>query len=182
MAANMKTSRIALIGVMAAVTCILGPLSLPLPISPVPISLTNFAIYLALYVLGMKLGTVSYLIYLLLGLVGLPVFSAFSSGPAKLFGPTGGYLIGFIFMAVISGFFIDHWKQGKAMSILGMILGTAVCYFFGTLWLAYQAGLSFQAALAAGVIPFIPGDLAKIVICALLAPQICKRLRSAGIQ
>lgn len=96
---NTKTKELTLIGLMAALTCIAGPLSLPLPFSPVPISLTNLAIYFSVYILGMKRGTISYLVYLLLGLVGLPVFSAFTSGPAKLFGPTGGYLIGFIFIA-----------------------------------------------------------------------------------
>lgn len=81
---NTKTKELTLIGLMAALTCIAGPLSLPLPFSPVPISLTNLAIYFSVYILGMKRGTISYLVYLLLGLVGLPVFSAFTSGPAKL--------------------------------------------------------------------------------------------------
>ena len=74
------TKRMALIGVMTAVTCILGPFSIPLPFSPVPISFTNLAIYLAAYVLGMKACTVSYLIYMLLGMVGVPVFSGFTAG------------------------------------------------------------------------------------------------------
>ena len=83
------TKRMALIGVMTAVTCILGPFSIPLPFSPVPISFTNLAIYLAAYVLGMKACTVSYLIYMLLGMVGVPVFSGFTAGVGKLAGPTG---------------------------------------------------------------------------------------------
>lgn len=178
---NKKTSTIALIGVMAAVTCVLGPLSIPLPVSPVPISLTNFAIYMAVYVLGMKKGTVSYLIYLLIGFVGIPVFSAFTGGPAKLLGPTGGYLIGFIFMALICGFFIDKWCSRMYMCFLGMVVGTAVCYLFGTVWLAYQAGMGFGAALGAGVIPFLPGDFAKMIIAMLIGPQIRKRLISAGL-
>ena len=90
-----------LIGLMTALTCVLGPLAIPLPFSPVPISFTNLAVYLAVYVLGMKAGAVSYLVYLLLGMAGLPVFSGFTGGFGKLAGPTGGYLIGFIFMAVI---------------------------------------------------------------------------------
>ena len=93
-----KTYEITMTALMAAVTCILAPLSIP--IGPVPISFTNLAIYLSLYLLGWKKGTISYLIYLLLGLVGLPVFSGFTGGPAKLAGPTGGYIIGFIVMAV----------------------------------------------------------------------------------
>ena len=90
---RLDTKCIALIGLMAAVTCISGPLSIPLPISPVPISLTNFAIYLAIYVLGTRRGTLSSLIYLLIGFVGVTVFAAFTAGPQKLLGPTGGYLI-----------------------------------------------------------------------------------------
>ena len=97
----LSTSQMALIGVMTAVTCILGPFAIPIPISPVPISFTNLAVYLTVYVLGMKAGTISYLIYLLLGFAGLPVFSGFTGGVAKLAGPTGGYLVGFIFMAVM---------------------------------------------------------------------------------
>lgn len=170
-----STITLVLIGVMAAVTCVLGPLSIPLPVSPVPISLTNFAVYLAVYVLGMQKGTLSYIIYLLIGFIGMPVFSAFSSGPAKLFGPTGGYLIGFIFMALITGYFVDRWTSHKIICMAGMILGTIVCYLFGTLWLAYQANMGLGAALAAGVIPFIPGDLAKIIIAMIIGPQLRKR-------
>ena len=91
---GLTVSQIAVIGVMTAATCVLAPLSLP--IGPVPISLTNLVIYFSLYTLGTMKGTISYLVYLLLGLVGLPVFSGFTSGPGKLFGPTGGYLIGLL--------------------------------------------------------------------------------------
>ena len=166
---------------MAAVTCILGPLSIPLPFSPVPISLTNLAVYFSIYVLGMKKGSISYVIYLLIGLVGIPVFSSFTGGPGKLLGPTGGYLIGFLFMAVICGLFIDKWPEKRDMGFLGMVMGTLVCYLFGTVWLAHQAGLSFEAALAAGVIPFIPGDVAKMLIAVFIGPEIVKRLKKAGL-
>lgn len=162
-----------LIGIMAAVTCILGPLSIP--IGPVPISFTNLAIYLTVILLGWKRGTVSYLIYLLIGLVGVPVFSAFTGGPAKLFGPTGGYLIGFIFMAIISGIFVEKFSGKIYMYILGMALGTAVCYVFGTAWLSFSVNMGFMQALMAGVIPFIPGDLVKIIIAVIIGPAIKKR-------
>lgn len=177
---HIGTRSITIIGLMAAVTCIMGPLSIAIPISPVPISLTNLAVYFSIYVLGMKKGTASYLIYLLIGLVGIPVFSSFTSGPAKLLGPTGGYLIGFIFMAVICGFFIDRWSN-RLINFAGMVIGTIVCYIFGTAWLAYQASMSFNAALVAGVIPFIPGDLVKIVIALMVGPVIRKRLKRAGL-
>ena len=108
-----KTSTYAMVvtALMAAVTCILAPLSVP--IGPVPISLTNFAIYLSLYLLDWKKGTLSYLIYLLLGLVGLPVFSGFTGGLAKLAGPTGGYIIGFIPMAIICGFAFEKFSNRR---------------------------------------------------------------------
>ena len=151
----------AVTALMTAVTCILAPLSIP--IGPVPISLTNFAIYLSLYLLDWKKGTVSYILYLLLGLVGLPVFSGFTGGIGKLAGPTGGYIIGFIPMAIIAGIVIDKFSQ-RWIQILGMIVGTAICYAFGTAWFCIQAGYTVSAALAVCVIPFIPADLIKMVI------------------
>ena len=124
-APHSKTYEITMTALMAAVTCILAPLSIP--IGPVPISVTNLAIYLSLYLLGWKRGTISYLIYLLLGLVGLPVFSGFTGGPAKLAGPTGGYIIGFIVMAIIAGLVIDNCHK-PWIQLIGMIVGTIVCY------------------------------------------------------
>lgn len=179
--AAINTKTMALIALMAAVTCILGPLSITIPISPVPISLTNLAVYFTVYVLGMKRGTISYLVYLFIGLVGLPVFSGFSGGAGKLFGPTGGYLIGFIFMALICGFFVEKWPSKLYLHFAGMVLGTVVCYLFGTIWLAFQGNMDFYAALAAGVLPFIPGDLVKIMIALLAGPVIRKQLKRAGL-
>lgn len=176
---NSKVYQLAIIGVMAAVICVLGPLSIPIGL--VPISFTILAIHITLYTLGTKKGTLSLLTYLLVGLVGVPVFSGFSSGPSKLLGPTGGYLIGYIFMALIAGFFIDRFFSKWYLCVAGMVLGTAVCYLFGTAWLAYQANMSASAALAAGVIPFIAGDLVKIAIAALIGPQIRKRLMKAKL-
>lgn len=178
---NTKTVTLTLIALMAAVTCILGPLSIAIPISPVPISFTNLAIYLTVMILGWKKGTVSYLIYLLIGLVGVPVFSAFTSGPAKLLGPTGGYLIGFIFLSLISGIFVEKFNGKIYMYILGMVLGTLVCYAFGTVWLAYQANMDFVKALWAGVIPYLPGDAVKILIGAFAGNEIRKRLIKANL-
>ena len=166
---KISTSTIAMIALMTAVTCILGPLSVP--IGPVPISLTNLAIYFTVILLGWKKGTVSYVIYLLIGLVGVPVFSSFSAG---------GYLIGFIFLAMISGWFIEKFPGKRVMYFVGMVLGTAVCYALGTAWLAYEAEMTFQAALMAGVIPFIIGDIAKMIVAIIVAPMIKNPLVKAG--
>ncbi|QOX65962.1 biotin transporter BioY [Anoxybacterium hadale] len=179
----MKTksiSTLTLISLMTAVICILGPLSLPIPISPVPISLTNLAIYFAVVILGWKNGTISYLVYLFIGFAGMPVFSNFTAGPAKLLGPTGGYLIGFIFMALIAGFFVEKFPDRIYMYMVGMALGTYVTYILGTGWLAWQANLDLKAALFAGVIPYIPGDIIKMIIAAIFGTTIRKRIKKAG--
>ena len=169
---KIKTKQMVLIALMTAVTCVLGPLSIPLPFSPVPISLTNFAIFLAIFVLGMKNGTISFILYLLLGAVGVPVFSSFRGGFQVLAGPTGGYLIGFIFLALIMGFALDHFDRKLVPTIIGMIIGMAVCYAFGTVWLAKLLSLSFKEGLMMGVIPYLPGDAAKIIIAAIVGPKL----------
>lgn len=176
---NTKTYQIVNISLMAALICILGPLSIPIGL--VPIAFTNLAIYISLYTIGAKKGILSTIVYLLVGLAGLPVFSGFSGGPSKLLGPTGGYLIGYIFMAIISGYFIHRFYSKNSLCILGMILGTCVLYIFGTVWLAYQANITLSAALAAGVIPFIAGDLVKIFIAAYIGPEIRNRLIKANL-
>lgn len=176
---KLSVSQIAVIGVMAAVICVLAPFSIPIGV--VPISFTNLAVYFALYVLGTRKATISYLIYLLIGLIGVPVFSGFTSGPQKLFGPTGGYLIGFIPMAIIAGLFIDRFINKMYLCFIGMLIGTILCYALGTAWLAFQGNLEFYAALSAGVIPFIPGDLIKMVIAMLIGPKIRKQLIKANL-
>ena len=169
---KIRTKQMVLIALMTAVTCVLGPLSITLPFSPVPISLTNFAIFLAIFVLGMKNGTISFIIYLLLGAVGVPVFSSFRGGFQVLAGPTGGYLIGFIFLALIMGFALDHFDRKLVPTIIGMIIGMAVCYAFGTVWLAKLLSLSFKEGLMMGVIPYLAGDAAKIIIAAIVGPKL----------
>lgn len=169
---KIRTKQMVLIALMTAVTCVLGPLSIPLPFSPVPISLTNFAIFLAIFILGMKNGTISFIIYLLIGAVGVPVFSSFRGGLQVLAGPTGGYLIGFIFLALIMGFALDHFDRKLVPTIIGMIIGMAVCYAFGTVWLAKLLSLSFKEGLMMGVIPYLPGDAAKIIIAAIVGPKL----------
>lgn len=171
---HISTKTMALIAVMTAVTCVLAPLSIP--IGPVPISLTNLAIYFGLYILGMKKETVSYIIYLLIGFVGIPVFSGFTGGAGKLLGPTGGYLIGFIPMAVVAGILVDKFDGKVVPSVIGMIIGTAICYALGTIWFCIQADYKVVPALMLCVIPFLPGDAAKIAIAAFFGPQIRRGL------
>lgn len=160
---------------MTAVICILAPLSIP--IGPVPISLTNLAIYFTMYILDTKRGTIAYLIYLLLGLAGLPIFSNFTGGPQKLFGPTGGYLIGFIPMALITGLVVDRFYKKRILCIIVMEASTWICYLFGSAWLMVSMKITFKAALMAGVIPFIIEDFIKMVLAGIFGPVLRDRLR-----
>lgn len=160
---------------MTAVICILAPLSIP--IGPVPISLTSLAIYFTMYILDTKRGTIAYLIYLLLGLAGLPIFSNFTGGPQKLFGPTGGYLIGFIPMALITGLVVDRFYKKRILCIIVMEASTWICYLFGSAWLMVSMKITFKAALMAGVIPFIIEDFIKMVLAGIFGPVLRDRLR-----
>lgn len=167
------------IALVTAITCILAPLSIPIVISPVPVTLTNLVLYLSLYILKTRKALISYLIYLMLGLVGLPVFSGFSGGLGKLAGPTGGYLVGFIFMILVAGPLVERARGKIWLQIAGLILGTAVCYAFGTVWLAVQMKISIPAGLAMGVLPYLPGDGAKMILAALTGQEIAKRIKAA---
>lgn len=167
-----------LTALMTAITCIAAPFVIPLPFSPIPISLTNLILYISIYVLGWRRATASYLIYLLLGAVGLPVFSGFTGGIGKIAGPTGGYLAGFIFLTIISGYILEKFRGKRIFTAAGMILGTAVTYLFGTGWLCFQMQLTFPQGLAAGVLPYLPGDCIKIAAALMIGPILYKRVRN----
>lgn len=177
-ASNSNVVLLAKIGIMAAVICVLGPLSVP--IGPIPVSLTPFAVFLTAYLLGKKDGTIAYFIYMLIGLVGVPVFSGFTGGPQKLFGPTGGYLLSFTIMAFITGFFIEKFQK-PVIHFLGCLLALAISYTIGTLWLAVQAHMSIGAAVAAAVLPFIGFDIIKIIAALIAGKAIKAALIRAGL-
>lgn len=176
-ASRLSTQSLVLTALMTAVTCILAPMSIPIPFSPVPLTLTNFVLEISIFLLGWKKATASFIIYLLLGLCGLPVFSGFSGGVGKFAGPTGGYLIGFIFLTVIGGLFAEHFHWKRSACTVGMVLGMAVTYAFGTAWLCLQLNLSFTAGLFTGVIPYLPGDAVKIALAVAFGPVLRKRVR-----
>ena len=171
--------KMATCAIMAALMCILGPLSIP--IGPVPVTLTNFVIYLAIMLLGMKLSTISFIVYLLLGTIGLPVFSGFSGGVAKLLGPTGGYLIGFILVALVGGLFFEKSKGQPIITGIGMFLGLVIAYILGTAWFVFQMQVDVAYALTVCVWPFVPFDIIKIVIAVIIGKVIRKALRKAGL-
>lgn len=179
---NQRVLKLTLIALMAAILCILSPIAIPLPFSIVPISCATFAVYLCAGVLGHKLGTISVIIYILLGMVGVPVFAGWSAGVGVVVGPSGGYVIGYLIISFCTGFFISKANGNIFFTVLGMIIGTIGCYGIGTVWLGMQLDLGVKEALLAGVIPFILGDIIKIIIATIIIKplryQVSKYLRS----
>ena len=180
MSKTFSVQKMAIIALMTAVLCILAPISIPVFISPVPISLGVLAVYLTAYVLSPLDATISVIIFILLGTFGLPVFSGYSGGLSKLVGPTGGYIIGFLFTVYISSLFI-HMKKGIIFDVIGMITGLALCYILGTIWFSYQQGKGFIASLLLCVVPFLIGDAIKIIVAVILGRQINKRLSDLNL-
>ena len=164
---------------MAALMCVLCPVSVP--IGPIPISLSILVILLTVYVLGTWRALVSYTVYLLLGAVGMPVFSGFQGGLAKLAGPTGGYLAGFWLMILVAGIIMEKGKRNLLVTILGMLVGVAIDYAVGTAWFVFQMESTVVHALDVCVYPFIPFDVAKIVIAVLLGSVVYQGLQKAKL-
>lgn len=186
-----NTRHLTLCAVMAAVMCVLAPISIP--IGPVSITGGTLAVYLTACLLGGVWGTAATLVYLMVGLVGVPVFSNYMGGISRLAGPTGGYLVGYLPMVLLAGAVVelalrrfggrDRQEAAAALVLqfLGMVLATAVLYAFGTAWYCVQAGVDLQKALAACVIPFIPCDLIKIIVALLVGAPVRRGLERAGL-
>ena len=188
---RINTRQLTLCAVMAAVMCVIAPISIP--IGPISITGGTLTIYLTACLLGPFRGLAATAVYLLAGFAGLPVFSNYLGGAGRLLGPTGGYLVGYLPMMLLAGSAAEYafrrfggkGKKGQVpaliLQFLGMALATAVLYAFGTAWYCVQAGAGLQAALAACVLPFIPFDLMKIVLALLAGIPVRKRLERAGL-
>ncbi|MBO4337059.1 MAG: biotin transporter BioY [Lachnospiraceae bacterium] len=169
----MKTRDIVYIGIFAALITICSWISIPMT---VPFTLQTFAVFLAVLLLGGRRGVISVLIYILLGIVGVPVFSGFRGGPGVLLGPTGGYILGFVATALIMWAFEKIKTEHKTLiPVISMLLGLLACYAFGTAWFSviYNNGTDTPASvpmiLGWCVIPFIIPDLIKILLAFLIS-------------
>ncbi len=152
---------------VTAVFCVLAPHTVYLPVSPVGITLGSFLLYLTAVLLGPRLGCVSIFLYLCIGLLGVPVFSGYTAGAGVLFGPTGGFLIGYLPCVAVVGLFTKRaavGTKGLLRFLAGTVLGTLVLYGCGALWfvLVYGGGASLGEAVTACVLPFLPFDVIKI--------------------
>lgn len=172
----MKIRNMALCALFAALLCICAWINIPA--GDVAITMQTFGIFLTLGVLGGKRGTVAVALYLLLGLVGLPVFSGFRGGLGTLMGATGGYLFGFLFTALIYWLTAFLGKEKDIFRLMGMILGLLACYLCGTLWFRWgylsDGGLGWGAILLKCVVPYLLPDAAKLILAWLLS----RRLRA----
>jgi biotin transport system substrate-specific component len=143
-----------------------------IPIGPVPIVLQNMFVLLAGLILGPVWGTACVAVYLLVGLAGLPVFAGGTSGIGKLFGPTGGYLLGYLPAVLVTGALSNFLGKTPFRDILAMVTGSAVLYGIGVPWLKLAFSLSWGQAASLGLIPFLPGDAAKIAGAVIIAKKI----------
>jgi biotin transport system substrate-specific component len=174
---HMKTRDLVLTAFFAAITVIFSVISIPIPISPVPFSLSLAAIFLAGALLPKNHAALAQVVYILLGVIGLPVFSKMQGGPGVLVGPTGGYLIAYPIMAYLIALIIEKTgKRNFPVYLFSMLCSLVVCYTLGTLWLSLVAHLSIAAAFAAGVLPFAILDVVKAVLASLLALALYRAL------
>jgi biotin transport system substrate-specific component len=158
-----------------ALTAVGAYIIIPLP--PVPITLQTLFMGLAGTLLGGRLAALSQIVYLLLGIIGLPVFAGGKAGLGILFGPTGGYLIGFVAAAFVIGRLASlRERPGFVWLCLSLVAGTAVLYTLGVLQLSLVARLAPLKALAVGVLPFLPGDAIKIILAVIIALKLRERL------
>lgn len=169
---NSKIYAMVLMALFAALTAVFSQISIP--IGPVPINLALMSVFICGGALGWKRGTISIAVYILLGLVGVPVFSGFQGGAAKLAGPTGGYIIGYLFAVFIVGFVCDKLVKKVWVLPVSMIIGLIVCYVFGTAWFMILTGTGLVESLTMCVIPFLPGDAVKIIAAALVVKALKK--------
>ena len=162
---------------MAALTAICSQIQIPLPM--IPINLALFAVHLSGALLGWKYGALSMVVYALLGVIGVPVFAGFGSGPAVLFGKTGGYAIGYILAALLTALLTKALGRKFWSLCVAMVVGCAACYVLGTIWFMILTGADLVSALGWCVLPYLPGDAVKIVLAAVLTMQLDKRLKGS---
>lgn len=165
------------VSLFSAIMCVFAPFTIP--IGAVPLSLSAFVLYLTAVILG-KNAVFSVLVYIFIGAAGMPVFSGGIGGFEKLLGPTGGFIIGYIPCALISGLFADKYFQNRVMCFVGLMMGTIVMYAAGSAWMLYVMGAdtfgSAMSLLTMNLFPFIPIDVLKMILALIWGNLIKRRI------
>ena len=148
---------------LAAVLCVSSYINIPLPFSPVPITAQLLVVFMIALLLRPKCAVITVLVWLLLGVIGLPVFAGGNGGIGALAGPTGGYIVGYLLAGwIVSAVCVQVTKEyQKAIAMI--LIGLPIVYLAGTFWLKAVTGISWQAVLVTGVLAYVPGDIAKAV-------------------
>lgn len=167
-----KTAEMTKMALMVAMNCVSAYIIIPLPFSLSPLALQTMIVNLTGYVLNAKQAFMTMLVYLLVGLAGVPVFTGGSAGPGKLFGPTGGYIIGFLVPAVFLAYFKGEKYNFKRYALLGCVIGIPLIYVFGVVQLKLITGMGWDKAIMTGALPFIPLDIVKCLAAAVIAGPI----------
>lgn len=174
-----KINFISQVSIYTALLCIFAQISIPTP--PVPFTLSLLVIFIIASVLPLKISLTSVCLYIILGAIGLPVFSMLRGGVSVLLGPTGGYIFAYPLMALVIGLFSSIKRYKIFFNIVGMILALIVCYGLGSVWFSFIMLVTFKEALLICVVPFIVFDTLKIILAALASPLIKKALRDFSI-
>ncbi len=167
---------------VTVLTIVAAQVSVPLPFTPVPFTLQPMVVLLGGAALGARLGMTAQLLYLALGIAGLPVFAAspiLPQGFGRLLGPTGGYLMSYPLAAFVTGYLAQRGLDRRYVtSVVAMVAGLAIVFTFGVLWLAFGAQAGLGAAVSAGLLPFIPADIIKVLLAATILPAVWRFLGS----
>ncbi|WP_456338927.1 biotin transporter BioY [Fervidibacter sacchari] len=155
--------RLLVLGVANLLLIACAQVRIPLPFTPVPITGQTLGVLLAGALLGSRYGTAVVAAYVAQGLIGLPVFAGWKGGITALFGPTGGYILGFIPAAFLVGWLLERgWHRKLSTIVTAFVIGNATIYAFGLPWLAFFVG--WQQVLQMGLLPFLPGDFLKLMV------------------
>ncbi len=156
---------------------LMAQVAIPVPGSPVPVTGQTLAVLLIGTTYGARLGVTTFATYLLAGIAGAPVFAGSTHGIEKVIGATGGYLVGMLLASLLLGYLADRKADQKfRTSFPALLLGDAVIFFFGLTWLHFSLDLSWSATFAAGLTPFIFGEVLKIAITATSLPLIWRKI------
>jgi biotin transport system substrate-specific component len=166
----------------AALIAVLGLVSIPLPISPVPVTGQSLAIMLAGSILTVRQAAFSVLTFLLIGAVGVPVFAGLTGGIGILVGPRGGYLLGFLVGAIVIALLKGQNNNKWRLVFANMVGGIVVVYAFGVVWLNFVTGMGLEKAFMVGVLPYIPGDLFKVFVATVIGIAVNKQLPKIGLR